>query len=128
GRDQGRARRARQYRRHRRAPAGQLRHRDGRHAAILQGYPPDLDALWPEPRNLRARRVPADLYLMPARRDLLAAGVALPLLAAYPARAGIVRHRSVRVAAPFDMPAIEMPDFGAVRGFPITEYGAAPAH
>ncbi|MDT8761079.1 glycoside hydrolase family 28 protein [Sphingomonas psychrotolerans] len=64
---------------------------------------------------------------MPARRDLLAAGVALPLVAAYPARAGLVRHQGVRVAAPFDMPAIEMPDFGAVRGFPITEYGAAPA-
>jgi polygalacturonase len=63
---------------------------------------------------------------MPLRRDFLVAGVALPLLAACPARAGIVRHRSVRVAAPFDMSAIEMPDFGAARGFPITEYGAKP--
>ena len=60
------------------------------------------------------------------RRDLLAGGVALPLLAAYPARAGNVRHRSVPVAAPFDMPAIAMPDFGAVRGFPITDHGAKP--
>jgi polygalacturonase len=63
---------------------------------------------------------------MLGRRDLLAGGVALPLLAASPVRAGIVRHWSVRVTAPFDMPAIEIPDFGAARGFPITEYGAKP--
>ncbi|AQR75292.1 glycoside hydrolase family 28 protein [Sphingomonas sp. LM7] len=60
------------------------------------------------------------------RRDVLAAGAMLPLLAAAPAPAQGVRRKAVRVAAPFDMPAIEIPDFGAVRGFPITEYGAKP--
>jgi polygalacturonase len=60
------------------------------------------------------------------RRDVLAAGAMLPLLAAAPAPPRGVRRQSVRIAAPFDMPAIEMPDFGAVRGFPITEYGAKP--
>ncbi|MDV3459359.1 glycoside hydrolase family 28 protein [Sphingomonas sp. HF-S4] len=37
-----------------------------------------------------------------------------------------MRQQSVRVTAPFDMPAIAIPDFGAVRGFPITEQGAKP--
>lgn len=59
------------------------------------------------------------------RRGVLAAGAALPLLAAWPARAG-VRRKAVRVAAPFDMPAIEVPDFAGARRFPLGDFGAVP--
>lgn len=62
----------------------------------------------------------------PARRSVLAAGLAMPLLAAcqLPRRAGSVPQRSVRVQAPFDMPAMAIPDFSASRRFPITDFGA----
>lgn len=53
----------------------------------------------------------------------------MPLLAAcqLPARAGQTPLRSVAVPAPFDMPAIAIPDFGASRRFPITDFGADQA-
>lgn len=62
----------------------------------------------------------------PTRRSVLAAGLAMPLLAAcrIPQAAGALAQRSVRVQAPFDMPAIVVPDFSASRRFPITEFGA----
>lgn len=50
----------------------------------------------------------------------------MPLLAAcqLPARAGRTPQRAVTAQAPFDMPAIAIPDFGASRRFPITDFGA----
>jgi polygalacturonase len=61
-----------------------------------------------------------------SRRALLRAGLALPVLAGvqFPARAAGVPRQQVRVAAPFDMPAIGVPDFSSSRRFPITQFGA----
>lgn len=59
---------------------------------------------------------------MALRRDVLRAGVALPLMGAM--RGGGVLMRSVTVEAPFAMPAIEVPDFTAAPRFPITRFGA----
>jgi polygalacturonase len=65
-----------------------------------------------------------------SRRALLRAGCALPLLAGCthnPSQAAHALPRtSVRVQAPFDMPAIAVPDFSSVRRFPITDFGAQP--
>lgn len=59
------------------------------------------------------------------RRDVVTAGLTVPLLASF-ARAE-ARHprRQVRVEAPFDMPAIEVPDFARSAVFTITDFGAA---
>ncbi len=50
----------------------------------------------------------------------------MPLLAAcqLPRRSGALAQRSVRVQAPFEMPAIAIPDFSGSRRFPITDFGA----
>lgn len=50
----------------------------------------------------------------------------MPLLAAcqLPRRSGGMVRRSVRVPAPFDMPAIAIPDFSGSRRFPITDFNA----
>lgn len=42
------------------------------------------------------------------------------------AEASPARHRPVRVAAPFEMPDIAVPDFAGSHPFPITAYGAVP--
>jgi polygalacturonase len=62
----------------------------------------------------------------PSRRSVLAAGLAMPLLAAcqLPQRTGGIAQRTVRARAPFDMPAIAIPDFSGSRHFPITDFGA----
>jgi polygalacturonase len=62
----------------------------------------------------------------PSRRSVLAAGLAMPLLAAcqLPQRTGGIAQRTVRAQAPFDMPAIAIPDFSGSRRFPITDFGA----
>lgn len=62
----------------------------------------------------------------PSRRSVLAAGLAMPVLAAcqLPRRAGGIAQRTVRAQAPFDMPAIVIPDFSDSRRFPITDFGA----
>ena len=58
-----------------------------------------------------------------SRRSVLFAGFAVPL----PAGCGVVPRsgshprRQVRAAAPFDMPAIAIPDFSASARFPITD-------
>ena len=56
------------------------------------------------------------LPISPIRRALLKAGAALALPAAMPARAATagLPQQQVRVAAPFDMPAIVIPDFAQV--------------
>ncbi len=53
----------------------------------------------------------------------------MPVLAAcqLPRRAGGVPQRSVRVQAPFDMPAVAIPDFSGSPRFPITGFGADQA-
>ena len=50
----------------------------------------------------------------------------MPVLAAcqLPRRSSSVVQRRVRVAAPFDMPAIAIPDFSGSRRFPILDFGA----
>lgn len=50
----------------------------------------------------------------------------MPVLAAcqLPQRTGTLARRSVRVQAPFDMPAIAIPDFSGSRRFPIPDFGA----
>jgi polygalacturonase len=59
------------------------------------------------------------------RRTILQAGCALPLLSAFArVSAPSLKHRQVRVAAPFDMPSIGVPDFSASRRFLITDFGA----
>jgi polygalacturonase len=55
----------------------------------------------------------------------------MPLLAACQSLPGAqplarLPRRQVRPDAPFDMPAIQVPDFSASRTFPITDFGAVP--
>ena len=61
------------------------------------------------------------------RRSVLFAGFAVPLLAGCGVAPRIGSHpqRQVRASAPFDMPAIAIPDFSASARFPITDFGAA---
>lgn len=65
-----------------------------------------------------------------SRRALLLAGAALPALPLLTACGSLqpstaaVRHQSVQVAAPFDMPPIAVPDFSACPRFAITDFGA----
>lgn len=61
-----------------------------------------------------------------ARRTLLRAGLAIPVLAGVrlPARAAALPRQQIQVAAPFAMPAIGVPDFSAAKRFPITDFGA----
>jgi polygalacturonase len=66
-----------------------------------------------------------------SRRALLLAGASMPLLAACQSLPGAqalaqLPRRQVRPDAPFDMPAIQVPDFSGSRTFPITDFGAAP--
>jgi polygalacturonase len=59
------------------------------------------------------------------RRKLMFAGFATPLLAGCASlRPGGIVHQEVRVAAPFDMPVIRVPDFSGMPRFPITDFGA----
>jgi hypothetical protein len=59
------------------------------------------------------------------RRKLMFASVAAPLLAGCASlRPGRIVHQEVRVAAPFEMPAIRVPDFSGMPRFPITDFGA----
>lgn len=67
----------------------------------------------------------------PTRRSLVLAGAAAPFLAACqalaptaPAMPALRRH-ALRVTAPFEMPAIEVPDFSGAPIFDITDYGAS---
>lgn len=73
-----------------------------------------------------------------SRRTLLRAGFALPVLAPVlsacqsivqappaPRPRGALAREQVRVQAPFDMPAIAVPDFSGCPRFPITDFGAA---
>jgi polygalacturonase len=64
-----------------------------------------------------------------SRRTVLLAGAAVPLLAACAplplSLPNAHRQQSVRVAAPFEMPLIRVPDFSASPRFPITDFGAA---
>lgn len=59
------------------------------------------------------------------RREVLMAGVAAPLLAGFAQARPRQAIRQLRVAAPFDMPMIGVPDFTRSRIFPITDFGAA---
>lgn len=65
------------------------------------------------------------------RRRIMLAGAAVPLLAASgcssPRATGGLRHQEVRVAAPFEMPAIRIPDFAGMPRFAITAFGADQA-
>ncbi len=61
-----------------------------------------------------------------SRRSLLGAGAALPLLSTFPRVASAFPQLGLRVAAPFAMPTITVPDFRSSRRFPITDYGAVP--
>jgi polygalacturonase len=68
----------------------------------------------------------------PSRRSLLLAGAALPLLGACAAaplngRSGPLARREVRASAPFDMPAIAIPDFSGRPTFSILDFGADAA-
>lgn len=60
------------------------------------------------------------------RRAVLFAGMAVPLIGmtSGPER---LAQRQVRVSAPFDMPAITIPDFSHATRYPITDFGAVPA-
>ncbi|HEY1151354.1 MAG TPA: glycoside hydrolase family 28 protein [Pseudoduganella sp.] len=60
-----------------------------------------------------------------SRRTLLFAGLSLPLTGCA-SLAQAPRQRFVRVAAPFDMPSIAIPDFSAAPRFLITNFGALP--
>jgi polygalacturonase len=62
------------------------------------------------------------------RRRLLLATLAMPWLAGCAAPARALARNTVRVQAPFDMPAIEVPDFAGSRRFPITDFGAVQAN
>lgn len=55
------------------------------------------------------------------RRTVLAAGLAAPILTAC-----ATTSKTVRAAAPFDMPSITVPDFSHSRPFLITDFGADP--
>jgi polygalacturonase len=61
-----------------------------------------------------------------SRRSVLAAGFALPLLAACQSYGRVARQTIVKPAAPFDMPGIEIPNFADSRRFVITDFGAVP--
>ncbi|MGV7206900.1 glycoside hydrolase family 28 protein [Oxalobacteraceae bacterium A2-2] len=65
--------------------------------------------------------------ISPARRKLVLAGAALPLVGACAQlpRSSSTALQEVRVSAPFDMPSITVPDFSSSRRFLITDYGAA---
>jgi polygalacturonase len=64
-----------------------------------------------------------------SRRALLRAGLAMPVLAGcqsfQPKMGGALPRTDLRVAAPFVMPAIAVPDFSACPRFAITAFGAA---
>jgi hypothetical protein len=74
--------------------------------------------------NQRRPSVPSSI----SRRALLRAGLAVPLLAGcqsiLPGPRGVARS-DVRVAAPFAMPPIAVPDFSACPRFDIAAFGAA---
>jgi polygalacturonase len=59
------------------------------------------------------------------RRKVMFAGFAVPLLAGCGSMTLRPAQTQVRAAAPFDMPAIDIPDFSGSRRFPITDFGAA---
>jgi len=67
----------------------------------------------------------------PTRRRLVLAGAAAPLLAACQAlpstasSAPAVRRQPLGVSAPFEMPAIGVPDFSGMPTFNIADYGAS---
>ena len=67
----------------------------------------------------------------PTRRSLLLAGAAGPFLAACRALPSVasspaaMRQQQLHVAAPFEMPAIGVPDFSGVPTFDIVDYGAS---
>jgi polygalacturonase len=60
------------------------------------------------------------------RRQVLLAGMALPLFAGCATSRPALAHNRVRPQAPFDMPSIGVPDFSASRRFLITDFGAVP--
>jgi polygalacturonase len=61
------------------------------------------------------------------RRSLLMGACGLPMLGVDArVQAAPLPTRQVTVPAPFDMPAIAVPDFRASRRFPITDFGASP--
>lgn len=88
-------------------------------------------AVAPEYRQCinRSPRVSPRFSLSTTRRALLKAGAALALPAALPVRAATpgLPQQLVRVAAPFDMPAIAIPDFAQAKRFTITDFGADQA-
>jgi polygalacturonase len=63
-----------------------------------------------------------------SRRKALLAGLAAPLLAGCASLAGLAQrpmsYRLVRATAPFDMPAIDVPDFSSSPIFLVTDFGA----
>ena len=59
-----------------------------------------------------------------SRRSVLLAGAAVPLLAACASVPKFPVQKSVRASAPFDMPAIGVPDFSWSKRFLITDFGA----
>lgn len=61
-----------------------------------------------------------------SRRQFVLAGLALPWLPGCAQLAPTLTQRAVHASAPFDMPAIGVPDFSASRRFMITDFGAVP--
>ena len=59
-----------------------------------------------------------------SRRAVLTAGAALPALAGCASVPLMSSRTQIRPAAPFDMPAITIPDFSGARRFLITDFGA----
>lgn len=60
-----------------------------------------------------------------SRRAMIGAAAAAPWLSGC-ATMRVFASRKVPVSAPFEMPAITLPDFTAAKRFPITDYGASP--
>ena len=59
-----------------------------------------------------------------SRRQVLLAGLAMPWLAGCATLRPGLAQQWLRPTAPFDMPAIGVPDFAASRRFSITDFGA----
>lgn len=62
-------------------------------------------------------------HALTTRRSVLFAGLVLPLIG-MPAVPERLPQRQVRVSAPFDMPAIAIPDFSSAPRYAITDFGA----
>lgn len=67
-----------------------------------------------------------DMIKMLSRRTLIKTGLGLPLLNACTLSGAASSYQSLRPEAPFDMPAILVPDFREAPRFVITAFGADP--